>query len=253
MPKKVFDNYLEELEYQKKIWDAKASLREIYELWYKQIVSKLSAHRPVVELGSGCGNFKAFFPETIATDMIKCGDHIADIIDAMNMSYQENSIGNFVMIDCLHHLPRPLKFIESALKALKPGGRIVIFEPACTAWGRFIFNNFHHETLDLNQEVFADNSSPIPENKGLLFNNMAMATIIFIRQRDKFEKMFPDLMIREIKFSDFFVYPATGGFGYFNLIPSTLLKYLWNIEYLMLKPFSGITGMRLCIVLEKKD
>lgn len=253
MKKQTFDNYLDELEFQKKIWSSKPSLRQIYGLWYAKIASKLSSHRPVVELGAGCGNFKHFMPDVIATDAIKCGDHIDKIVDAMDMPFANGEVGNFVMIDCLHHLPSPLRFFSSASRALKPGGRIVLFEPACTPWARLVFTLFHHENIDLAYDVFAEKHDA-DKNEGLLFNNMGIATIMFIKNRRKFEELFPELKIVDIEISDFLVYPATGGFSYLCLMPAFLTAPLAKLESLLCKfTAKWLTGMRLCIALEKTE
>src|SRR5262245_26682199 len=139
MPKETYADYRQELAFQKQIWEHKASLRAIYARWYRRIVEALSPRRPVVEIGSGCGNFKASFKDVIATDVILGGPWIDCRADAHALPFAACSVGNFVLIDCLHHLPRPLRFLRQAKQALQPGGRIVIFEPALTPWARLVW------------------------------------------------------------------------------------------------------------------
>ena len=253
MPKPVCKNYADELRHQAQVWARKPGLRALYGHWYARIVAALAPRRPVVEIGAGCGNFKAFFPEASATDAIQGGPWIERIVDARALPYRHGEIGNFVLIDCLHHLPRPLGFLRAAAAALQPGGRIVLFEPACTPWARLVWRLFHHEPVDLRQDLFAEEALPEPENAGLAFTNMGIATLLFVKGRDETLRRLPDLNLVRIEYSDFVVYPATGGFSYLTLVPAFALPALHAAEWVLTRPFaSWLTGMRLLVVLEKK-
>jgi SAM-dependent methyltransferase len=252
MRKEAFPHYRQELEFQRKVWLRKRSLRKLYHHWYAKLVSCLSVERPVVEIGSGCGNFKAYCPEIMATDVSRCGDWIDLVLDARSLLFHEEKVGNFLLIDCLHHLPRPLCFLRAAGRALKPGGRIVMLEPAMTLWARFIWKNFHHENFDLEQDVFAENVQPEPENGRFLFSNTAIPMLLFVEGKQKLKECMPELSLTLTKFSDFVVYPATGGFSYFNFVPAGVLPMMLALEARIMRPLAHwLTGMRMLVVLEK--
>lgn len=252
MPKETFANYFDELHAQREAWQRKANLRALYRRLYARIVAALSPLRPVVELGSGCGNFKSFFPETLATDVFPCGPWIDMQVDARKLPFAADSVGNLVMIDCLHHLPRPLDFLRKAADCLQPGGRIVLFEPAATPWARFVWRRFHHEPCDLSADLFSTFGQPEPENANFTYSNMATAALLFIHNRDRFASCVPTLTIKRVEHSDFAVYPATGGFSYRGFVPGAILPALHAIESAITRPMAPwLTAMRLLVVLEK--
>jgi len=63
MAKAVFDDYIKEILYQRRIWENKPVVRKLYQHRYEMVVRALSPLRPVIEVGSGSGNFKEYFPE----------------------------------------------------------------------------------------------------------------------------------------------------------------------------------------------
>jgi SAM-dependent methyltransferase len=252
MAKTPFSDYSEELAYQRNVWERKASLRVVYEAWYSRIVDELAPNRPVVEIGAGCGNFKAYFPDAVATDAIHAGDWIDRVVDARDLPFADSEVGNFVMIDVLHHLPRPLNFLRSAASALQPGGRIVMLEPAATPWARAVLGVFHHEPVDLTQDLFADDGTPEPANEGFTFANQGIGTLLFVMNPDETSRRLPELNLVSIEHSDFVVYPATGGFSYLNLMPARLVDPLHRFERRLTARTSNRTGMRLLIVLERR-
>lgn len=254
MAKDRFKDYREELEFQKATWRRKAGLRKLYHRWYARIVDALSEHRPTVEIGSGCGNFKEFYPDVVATDAMDVGPHIDRIVDARDLPFGEGEVGNFVLIDVLHHLPRPLRFLRSAGRCLKRGGRIVLFEPACTPFARLLWATCHHEPVDLSQDLLAEDELDEPPNEGFQFTNMAIATILFCRRLDETMSRLPGLRLARLRFSDFLVHPATGGFSYHSFVPGFAVGCLHAVEDVLTRPLARhLTGLRMLAVLEKSD
>ena len=56
----------------------------------------------------GARIFKEYFPQLISTDVIPTS-HVDVICDASS-PFQSGSVGALVMVDVLHHLPKPLEF-----------------------------------------------------------------------------------------------------------------------------------------------
>ncbi|MBP7052893.1 MAG: methyltransferase domain-containing protein [Phycisphaerae bacterium] len=247
------NDYLQELLHQRKAWDRKASLRAIYHLWYQRIVESLAPLVPTVEIGSGCGNFKTYYPRAVATDVVRAHESIDRIVDARDLPFGERQVGNFVLIDVLHHLSRPLQFLRSAQKALAPQGRIVILEPAGTPFARLIWKCCHHEPFDARQDLFGEAWQTWPCEDREAFSNMAIATILFRDRREETLKCLPELSLRSMEYSDFVVWPATGGFSYFGFMPACLVSPLHRLEHCLTSwCASKLTGLRVLIVLEKR-
>lgn len=118
-------NYATDIECQRKVWRRKPALRAIYVHGYARCVGALAKHRPTVEVDCGSGNFKAFYPELIATDVL-IGTGADLVADAMVLPLGRDKAGNIVAFDVIHHLQRPLSFLRQAIAALKPGGHLVL-------------------------------------------------------------------------------------------------------------------------------
>ena len=252
MPKTRALNYADELEAQKAAWDRKPALRSVYHSWYERIRNSLSPVGATVEIGAGSSNFTEFYPEVIATDVINAGKWLNCLADARDLPFGENSLGNIVMVDALHHLPRPFELLRDATSALQPGGRLILLEPAATPWARLVLGLFHHEPVDLKQDVFGEDGTPPPANEGFTFANQAFADLLFVRSPGETLRRVPGLNLVKVERSDFVVYPATGGLSYFCLVPARLASGLQRLEAKLVRRTGKLTAMRLLVVLEKQ-
>ena len=247
-------DYNEILTLMNKRWAAKPVLRALYHRWFTRIVAELSPVLPVIEIGSGCGNFKDFLPTAIATDVVQFNQGVDCFADARQMPFGAGMVGTFVLVDSLHHLPRPLKFLRDATRCLRPGGRIVLFEPAATPWARLVWKLFHFEIVDLSADVFGEDSTAEPLNTDFMFANMGIATLLFGHNLNRTMDSLGGLKLIKLEYSDFLVYPATGGYSGASLIPRRLLRTLHVLERFLTRPFDAwLTGMRMLIVLERTE
>lgn len=253
MAKQMVDDYRDEINLQRSVWAKKPVLRILYERWYAQIVSELSAHKPTVEIGAGCGNFKAFYPDCIATDVFKGGPWIDRVMDAQNLDFAPGEVGNFVAFDVIHHLQRPLNFLRQSARALKPGGRLVLCEPAVTPWSRLAYSG-HHEPIDLRYDIFGADGLPPEPDPNHTFANMGIPEILFWIHREKTLAAVPELKLVSARKFAFLLYPLTGGFNYRAFVPAAGFKQLLGIEDFLTGPFANwLTGMRMLCVLEKSS
>lgn len=251
MAKTPFDDYMKEIELQRQIWCRKPALRILYRHWFGKIARSFADLEPVVEIGSGCGNFKEFYPQCIATDVVAGGPWIDRVMDAQNLSFGPQEVGNFVAIDCIHHLQRPLEFLRQAARALKPGGRLILCEPAATPAARMVYRK-HHEPLDMNWDLFGLDGRPPEADPGHTFANMAIGELLFWRHRQRTLQAVPDLrLVKAWKFA-FLLYPLTGGYNYRSMVPATGLRLALSLEDFLLWPLANwLTGLRMIVVLEK--
>lgn len=90
----------------RRVWSAKPALRAVYREYFRAIVQRLSPQRPTIEIGSGPGFFKEYYPVAIATD-ITAMPWIDCVLNGCRLPFAERSIGNLVLIDVFHHLARP--------------------------------------------------------------------------------------------------------------------------------------------------
>lgn len=177
-----------------------------------------------IELGSGAGYIKSVIPGIKTSDYLELPDQDLQV-DALNMPFESESVDGICMLDVLHHLQDPGRFFEEALRVLKPGGKIVMQEPANTAFGRFIYRNFHHELFEP-----AETTWKLPPGGPLSMGNGAIPWIIFVRDRKIFETRFPQLKIQYFEGVHPFLYLFSGGFTAPQLLPSFLLPAILFID-----------------------
>ncbi len=232
----------------RRVWDEKKLLRDIYYSWYRKIKQYMPSDGPVLEIGGGGGNLKEFCPEVITSDYIFCP--WLDInLDAHNLPFKSSSLGCITAIDVLHHLENPLIFLRDAERALASGGRIILLEPFISPWSWPVYRFIHPEDVDFSADIFSTEDRKL--RKHPFEGNMAMATMFFCRERERFKQSVPGLDIIVREFSDFFLYPMSGGFENPALCPEFLVPLVKKLEGLLM-PFARFMAYRMLIVLEKR-
>ena len=128
----------------REIWAARPELRSAYQEWFGRLLQCVESRQPIVEIGSGPGFFKEYFPRLISTDPI-LNPWIDVVLDACSLPFRSGTVGALVMVDVLHHLPRPLEFMAEAARVLKPAGRLAMIEPWITPLSFLLYRYLHHE------------------------------------------------------------------------------------------------------------
>ncbi|MFA5088867.1 MAG: methyltransferase domain-containing protein, partial [Candidatus Omnitrophota bacterium] len=190
----------------------------------------------MVELGSGAGFIKELFPGVVCSDVLPLS-HLDFVGDGLALPLKNGTIRRFLMIDVFHHVDDPLRFLREMERCLAPGGSIAMVEPANTAWGRFIWKNFHHE------DFFPDAPDWRMEQRSPLATaNGAMPWIVFQRDRQLFLNRFPALEIEEFYAHTPLGYLCSGGFSCPQLIPDFLVKPLIRLDafFSRLSPHLGM-------------
>lgn len=245
------NNYTDTLMRHREQWDKKPAVRAIYHYLYRKVEAALSACEPTVEIGCGCGNFKEFMPGSIATDYADT-EWSERQVDACQMPFSDESVGNIVGIDVLHHIVNPVRFLTEAERVLTPGGRVVLVEPYVhSLWGRFMWQVLHHEQVSLDADFFDTPfhpDQPYPPD----YANGATGYLLFWKHLAKLSPLIPRLTVAEKDLFSFIAHPMSGGFQPFCVLPAALAEPLSRIEDTLLQPLHpSITGLRMLVVLEK--
>jgi SAM-dependent methyltransferase len=225
-----------------KILRSKPFLKKLYAEFYGQFESaaETTADKMLVELGSGGGFIKEIIPNAITSDVLEVAS-VDKTFSAMDMPFEDSSVDAFFMFDVLHHITRPGQFFTEAERCLKPAGRIVMIEPANTIWARFVYKNFHHEGFDPAGEWGLEKTGPLSQGNG------AIPWIIFVRDREIFEREYPQLKIVSLRNHTPISYLLSGGFTTRQLMPGFMYPVIRAFEWL-LSPL----GMFMTVVIEKK-
>lgn len=143
---------LDRIKRHREIWAARPELRSVYGAWFHELLESMRDRTPVVEIGAGPGFFKQCCPQLISTDLL--ATRWVDLAcDAGRLPFRSESIGGLVMLDVLHHLPKPMEFFAEAGRVLKAGGRLAMIEPWITPFSFLIYRYLHHEDCHLTVDL----------------------------------------------------------------------------------------------------
>jgi hypothetical protein len=106
-----------------------------------------------------------------------------------------------------------------------------MMEPHMSVFGKFFFKKLHHEPNDYHM-----NRWEFPQVGPLSSANTALPYLMFDRDREMFEKEFPDLKIEQRRYHTFVLYGLSGGVGFRFSMPGWTYKPIALVEKL-LTPF----------------
>ncbi|MBI4964015.1 MAG: class I SAM-dependent methyltransferase [Desulfomonile tiedjei] len=225
----------------------KVFLRKLYQEWYRWIVEALPRQSgPVLELGAGAGFLQDHIPDLITSDLLHLPD-ISLVLDAHCIPFRDGTLRAVVMIDVLHHLPRPRIFFAEALRCLKPGGAVIMIEPWVTPWSTLIYSRLHHEPFQPRAKEWE-----FPSSGPLSGANGALPWIIFKRDLDQFQREFPEWRLKSIDAGMPFSYLLSGGMALRSLVPGSLFGPARRLEK-ALGPWMNHLAMFGRVVLEKTE
>ena len=225
----------------------KPFLRKIYREWYAAIADALPAgDGAVLELGSGGGFLDESVPGLITSDVL-AAPHVRVVLDGQQLPLAGGSLRAIVMIDVLHHLPESRRFFREAARCVRGGGRVVMIEPWVSAWSSLIYRRLHHEPFEPGAATWE-----FPRGGPLSAANMALPWIVFVRDRDRFEREFPQWRVVSIRPFMPFRYLLSGGVSMRSLMPAWTFD-LWRAVERALAPWAARLGMFVQIVIERTD
>jgi SAM-dependent methyltransferase len=230
-------------------WERKPALRALYNDFYARLLGACPQGR-ILEIGAGTNHRCDLGPGVVRLD-VREGPGIDVVADAHALPFAKNAFDAMIMIDVLHHLQFPLKFMHGAAEVLRPGGRISMVEPGMSPWSRHFYGRFHHEPLDLAANAFAPEHSQSGADPW--DSNQALPTLLFAtpEARRKLAEQVPDLRVVKVEWLSILAYPLSGGFRRWRLIPNCLLRPLLWAENGPLRRLAPWLGFRLHVTLEK--
>lgn len=231
------------------VWSKKPILRLVYQDYYRRIAD-MCVPGETIEIGGGIGQLKGFIPSAWSSD-IQHSPMVDIVADAQKLPFRSGGISNIVMLDVLHHIEFPTLFFKEAVRVLRPGGRCVMVEPGIT-WGSTVFYRFIHQEPVRMRDYPLSEGTPDPD-RDPYDSNQAIPTLLVTRDRKEFEARFPDLEIVHVSWFSFLVYPLSGGFKRWTLIPEPIGRRLLELEKMVEAKLGRWFGFRTMIVLQKKQ
>jgi SAM-dependent methyltransferase len=233
----------------RKLWQKKASIRLLYRDFHRQLLESCPVGR-VLDIGGGTAHIKEFRPDILCADILPFPG-IDVVADAHRLPFPDHFFSGVVMLDVLHHLERPIEFLNEASRVLRPGGRLAMIEPAMTTLARRFYHHFHEEPVDMDVDPFAP--VVIDSNRDPFDANQAIPTLLFATPaaRSRVEKAVPSLRVRSVEWLSLFAYPLSGGFQDWSLIPAALVRPVLAFEKKLPQAIRRRIAFRMTVVLER--
>ncbi|MGA2017027.1 MAG: methyltransferase domain-containing protein [Opitutaceae bacterium] len=230
-------------------WQRKPQLRAVYRGFHELIASRLdrSVKGQIVELGSGMGSIKEVIPDCVTTDLFP-NPWLDRRENAYRLTSADGGVSNLILFDVWHHLRYPATALSEFRRALAPGGRVIIFDPAISWTGRVVYGLFHHEPVGLGLPLTWEAPAGFKAGDADYFAAQGSATRVFWR-REAPERL-AAWELCEVAPLPSFEYLATGGFSGPQIGGPAAFR-LWRRLDRALSRWPNLFAARLLVVLKR--
>ena len=198
-----------------------------------------------IELGAGVCPLKLHDPDILSSDIVPCEENDL-VLDATNLKLASSSVSYIFCQNSFHHFPDPQRFFEECDRVLTIKGRVIILDPYYGKLAAFLFKRlFNNEKFDKSGEWNQIGNGPMSNA------NQALSYIVFRRDRNKFEKLNPNLkIVLEFPSGTHLSYLLSGGLNFTQIVPNCFIGLVFFIEGLV-QPLNKLISIHHFIVIEK--
>jgi hypothetical protein len=227
--------------------------------WYRELYRDQFRDIPdpetlsILEVGSGTSPLKQFLSNVITSDVLDL-EYLDIVFDCHEINrldaIKDNSIDVITLTNVLHHLQRPITFLNRAASKLKSGGKLIATEPFFSRLSTPIFKYLHHEPVD-----FRVSEPELSEVRGPLASaNIALPWLIFFRRRDWLQRLNQNFDVATLSTKPFSAvsYMATGGISHSLPIPHFLYRTLFTIDLAISRRFSNSCSAFFTVTLTRR-
>jgi SAM-dependent methyltransferase len=225
--------------------------RELYRDQFKGFSDPASLS--VLEVGSGTSPLKQFLPNVATSDVLDL-DYLDFVFDCHEIdkfdAIRDEGLDVITLTNVLHHLKRPIAFLNRAANKLKPGGQVIATEPFFSLVSTAIFKYLHHEPVD-----FEISEPELKNVRGSLASaNIALPWLIFFRRRDWANDLGENYNVANcsIRFFSALSYMATGGISHRLPVPTWLYRAVFPMDLFLSRRFPRLCASFFTIVLSRR-
>jgi SAM-dependent methyltransferase len=221
--------------------DCQARMRALAERY-------LRADGAAIEFGAGVTPMRDRDPSVLSTDLMPAPG-LDFAADAQRMPLRAGSVRVVYAQNVFHHVPEPQRFLGELDRVLAPGGGAVLLEPHHGPIASLLYKRlFASEGFDK-----AAASWETPMTGPMQGANQALAYVVFVRDRARFEGLFPNLaIVHRSTLPNYVRYLVSGGLNFRQLLPDAAIAPLRGVEW-ALRPFAPLLGLHQLIVLRKRS
>jgi SAM-dependent methyltransferase len=227
--------------------------------WYRELYRDQFKGFPdpaalsVLEVGSGTSPLKQFLPNVVTSDVLGL-DYLDLVFDCHEIDkfdgIRDGSLDVITLTNVLHHLKRPIEFLNRAANKLKRGGNVIATEPFFSILSTPIFKYLHHEPVD-----FGISEPELKSVRGPLASaNIALPWLIFFCRRDWADTVSEnyDVANWSVRFFSAVSYMATGGISHKVPIPAWLYRAFFPMDLFLSRCFPRLCASFFTIVLSRR-
>ena len=243
----------------KKIFHSRKSnnLRFLLEQRFRWMNNFIEENDIGIEFGSGAGFAKHYiYNKNFKMSDLSNDDHL-DFkgVDAQATNFENEKFNYVIASNMIHHIPYPIKFFKEMHRILKKNGKLIIFESYCSIFFQLATIIMKHEGFDFTKNVW-DEKNPKSDEKNAWAGNIAVPHLIF-DNLEIFKKNLGNLFSIEYeKLTECLTFLNSGGVTsktFYIPLPLFMLKFLNNLDKLLIKLSPNIFCMGRRIVLRKKS
>lgn len=222
-------------------------LRQLYGEWYEQFIVEMEGlpEGMKIELGAGGGFFKQVAPTIISTDSLPLSTNDLTF-SPLSMPFNADSVSGIFMIDAFCQMEDTHAFLTEAQRVLRPGGKIIMIEPACSLWGRVANKWLCQKSFD-RAGAWSNTLSAAYQRV-----NSALAWIVFERDHSRFQDDFPNLTVQNMTYHTPLRYFLGGGNRFdLSFVPQSSYPF-FRLADQWLSKHSQQWSMFVTVEIEKK-
>ena len=243
--------YQEKKEKQEKFTNVEFLLKKRY-TWMNEYL-KPGDH--VLEVGCGMGVAKDFLRPDIHLVVSDIEKHPwVDLqVDALNTRLPRKSFDAVICSNMIHHTAYPARFFEEMGRILKPQGRLIIQEGNLSLMSKIMLRLLRHEGWSSRRNVFSQDE-PCNDPQDPWSGNNAIPNLLF-DDPETFQKQFPYFAFQHQAFSEFAIFPLSGGVtAKARTIPLSFswLKRIDSLDEFLVRTAPRVFALQRRVVLVKK-